>query len=86
MLTCDIVPIDYKNNVKHSLYVTRPVKIGHICTQILHDFLKFNLMLLHTYFSYLHETFRTYSKIHKELFKIFRACLSYPEPKKQTFV
>ena len=57
--------------------VTRPVKTGHICTQILHHFSNFNLLLLHTYYCYLNETFTAYSKIHWEIYKAYRSCLSY---------
>ena len=53
---------------------------AYLHTNLCH-FLNFNQMLLHTYLSYLNETFRTYFKIHEELYKTFRTCLSYTETK-----
>ena len=69
----------------NAIFMTRPAKTGHICTQTLRHFLNVNLILLHTYLSYLNETFRTYCEIHEESFKTCKTCLSYPETKKLTF-
>ena len=58
-------------------YVTGPAKTGHICTQFLPDFSNFILLLLQTYLCYSTETFRTYSKIYKEVYKTYRNHLSF---------
>ena len=52
--------------------VTRPAKIGHICTQKLVLFLKFNLQYLLKYTSYDNEIFMPSSQINKKAKKICR--------------
>ena len=50
----------YIHNMYACTYVTRPAKIGHICTQNLALFLKCNLQYLLKYECYDHEIFMPY--------------------------
>ena len=55
-----------------SLIMTRPAKIGHICTQNLIMFLNFNLQYLLKYKHYYNEIFMPYSQINKKAKKVYR--------------
>ena len=54
------------------IYVTRPAKIGHICTQNLALFLYFNLQYLLMYRSYDNDIFKPCSQSNKKAKKIYR--------------
>ena len=59
-----------------SAYVTRPAKIGHICTQNLALFLNFNSQYLMTYKSYDNEILKAYSQMNKKAEKVYRTLIS----------
>ena len=55
--------ITCRNSSMHTVYVTGPAKIGHICTQNFALILKFNLQYLLKYKSYDNEIFMPYLQI-----------------------